>query len=176
MSKPGAYQRRTGSETVATVTGAKELTAYSGALVTFSEEVGANTEYFLRQRVAGSFELPDNASLKWTTITGSRSIETGVDQICHSHVRAADGRDWHTWEEYNGQARAVKYSVIDPTTGAHIVHNATIASGTRPYIVAVGTNILVFYVLGASVDNAGANTSLAVAKIAQSAPGTVVGS
>lgn len=169
MTKPGTYQRRTGSDAVESVSGAKELTTYSGALVTMSDTQ-------LKQRIAGAFTTPASSALRWSAVTSSRSLETGDDQIAHSHVRAADGRDWHVWENYNGAARAIKYSVVDPTTGAHIVHDATVATGTRPAILAVGTRILIFYVAGASVNNAGANTSLLVATINQSAPGTIVGS
>jgi hypothetical protein len=169
MSKPGAYQRRMGSELVETVSGAKELAAYSGALVTFSD-----TE--LKQRIGGAFTAPAASSLRWATVTGTRSIETSADQFAHSHVRAADGRDWHVWETVEGGENVVKYSVIDPTSGAYIVRAATLDSaGSRPFIVAVGTDIVIFYVDGGNSTNSTALASLMARKIAQATP-TSIGS
>lgn len=166
MSKPGAYARRTGTEAVETVSGAKELVPYSSALVTLSDTV-------LKQRISGAFTAPAASDLRWTTVSATRSIETGSDQVGHSHVRGADGRDWHVWEAYEGGVHKVKYSVIDPTSGARIVHDALVDSGaSRPYIIAVGTDILIFYVEGAETSN-GVAASLIARKIAQATPASV---
>lgn len=165
MSSPGVYDRRTGSDAVETVSGAKELVAYSGALVTLSDTQ-------LKQRIAGAFTTPAASDLRWQTVTATRSIETGDDQICHSHVRAADGRDWHVWET---GSQDIRYSVIDPTTGARIVHDGLAETGgSRPLIIAVGTDILIFFVEGAETSNTAA-ASLKVRKIAQATP-TVISS
>lgn len=165
MTKPGTYQRRTGSDLVETVSGAKELTAYSGALVTMSDTV-------LKHRIAGAFTTPASSALRWTAVTATRSLETGSDQLCHSHVRAADGRDWHVWEVVESGALTVKYSVVDPTTGTHLVHDATVSAGSRPAIVAVGTDILIFYIEGAETVN-DTDASLRARKIAQASPSSV---
>jgi hypothetical protein len=166
MSKPGAYARRTGTESLGTVTGAKELTTYGGALVTLSDSE-------LKQRINSAFTTPAASSLQWMSISATKSIETSGDQFAHSHLRAADGRDWHVWEAVEGNSNVIRYSVIEPSTDTRVVDAVSVTSGSRPSIVEVGTDVLIFYVSGAESANTGATADLKVRKIAEASPTSV---
>jgi len=141
MSSPGVYDRRSGTELVETVTGAKELTAYSNALVTLSDtelkqridsaeptmivDVRPASQYSAAH-IPGSVNIPlDDVPLRM--LLGERfGLPCGID----NDANAAAIGEWHA-----GAGRGAR-NMIMLTLGTG-VGGGLILDG-RPYRGAVG--------------------------------------